>query len=220
MINNLINNIQFAQVNLVTFETSGTYTPPANLLFAQVECQGAGGGGGGAITAGGTAINAGAGGGAGEYCMSILSRATIGPSQTVSVGAAGAGGAAGTNSGLAGGNTSFGALIVSNGGTAGGGAVAGNSAGAEGGNTSVGIGTFKIRGSSGLGGFKGINIEFPTGASSQLGRGGRTVIDAPGVPGLGYGSGGGGGATLGSGASQPGGDGAPGIVIITEYLSA
>ncbi|MET4601079.1 hypothetical protein ABIB90_000530 [Bradyrhizobium sp. JR4.1] len=101
-------------VRIQTFVVSGTYTPNANMLYCTIECQG-GGGSGGSCVAGSGAYTTGSGGGGGAYARKTVSRATVGASQTVTIGAGGAAPAAGANSGAAGGTTSVGALCSASG---------------------------------------------------------------------------------------------------------
>jgi len=103
------------QINQQIFDTPGTYTytPSPNLLFAIVECQGGGGSGG--CYNGGSAFT---GGGGGGYAKSIVQAATIGASQTVTVGAGGSL-ATGGNVGQSGGNSSFGSIVIGEGGQGG-----------------------------------------------------------------------------------------------------
>ncbi len=100
----------------VIFISNGSWTPPANVNFADVLCVGGGGGGGG----GAQAANS-AGGGGGGAAATILRRVPVTPGTpiTIVIGTAGSGGA--TNvAGTAGTATTFGALITANGGGSGG----------------------------------------------------------------------------------------------------
>jgi hypothetical protein len=107
-------------VKVQKFTASGTYTPSAGMLYCIIEGVGSGGGGGGASagTTTGTSFGAG-GGGAGGYSRLTATAATIGGSQTVTIGAAGAGGAAGANNGGNGGDCSVGTLLIAKGGSGG-----------------------------------------------------------------------------------------------------
>jgi hypothetical protein len=184
---------------------TGTYTAPAGLRLAMVEIVGGGGGGSGAAAA-----DRGNGGAGGGYSKKLILAATIGASQSVTIGAGGAGGAAGANVGIAGGTTSFGALFSAtggaggvNGGSAGSGALGGIGSG----------GDINLRGNSG-----GISaLIFSTaGGNSMLGSGGGQVVSAAGQSGNVYG--GGGGGADGSGATaRAGGAGAAGVAIVTEF---
>jgi hypothetical protein len=102
-----------------TFTSSGTYTPHAGLLYADVELVGGGGGGGGTVSPPASNINVCGSGGAGGYARKVFTAATIGASQTVTIGSAGtAGSTAGTNGGT-GGTTTFGSLLQATGGAGG-----------------------------------------------------------------------------------------------------
>jgi hypothetical protein len=98
----------------VLFTASSFYTPPAGLLFAMVECVG-GGGAGGSVAAQGGVYGGGGGGGSGGYTRATLSAAQIGGGQTIIVGSGGNPNGPVSNGGV----TSFGALVVANGGIGG-----------------------------------------------------------------------------------------------------
>jgi hypothetical protein len=209
------------------FTGGGTYTKPADLKFALVICVGAGGGGGGADPL--TVDAAGGGGGGGGTSMSVLLAASIGATETITVGAGGSGGVAGAN-GAAGGDSSFGSLVVANGG--GGGAGPGTSvdsvgAGAAGGQESVSTGQFKTTGEFGSDGRLGFSAGFGTqggyGGSSVFGGGARgptnlgtTNGQAHGIAGPKYGGAGSGGVAHGTGLAT-GGAGGDGIVVVIEF---
>ncbi len=196
------------------FTASGSYTPSAGLLYAEVEVLGAGGGAGGSPAA----FPRGGGGGAGAYSMSVLGAAAIGAAQTVTIGAGGAGGAAGANPGSAGGASSFGTLVTANGGSGGDSSTTLGSylcAGGQGG--AAATGDIAIAGNNGgfSGDYNGV-VDVGIGANSKYGAGGATAsATAAGANGAGYGAGG-----CGSiGASLAGGNGSGGLVIVTEYCS-
>lgn len=184
---------------------TGTYTPHAGLLFAEVEIGGAGGGGGMASAGG---VGGGGGGGSG-YGRSILTAATIGVSQTVTIGTGGAGGVSNGN-GSVGGTSSFGAIISCTGGTGG----AGGAGATEklGGQSGVCTGAdLNVPGGYGYNGNTGIG---GNGGSTSFGGGGRGASATNSVVGQAYGSGGGGcnnGSTCAAGAN--------GVAFITEYNS-
>lgn len=185
-----------------------TWTKPAGLKYVVVE--GVGGGGG----SGGVSDNeeSGAGGGGG-YSKKLIGTASLGTTETVTVGAAGAAGAAGLNNGGSGGNTSFGSHITANGGS--GGTYSGT--GGAGG-TATG-GDINISGQTGgHGGGNGGTSGGPDsgdGGSSMLGLGG-PVSSSTGISGTGYGAGAG-GAKTGNSTDIAGAAGTQGIVIVTEY---
>jgi hypothetical protein len=183
------------------YESSGsphTWTKPAGLKYVSVEVQGAGG-------QGGTANNGG-GGGAGAYAKKTIAAASLGVTETITVGAANAGA----------GNTSFGAHV-----TCGNGANA-SSATAGTGGTATG-GDININGQTG----GSSNWVSGAGGSSILGMGGPTVGLSTssagannGLAGSGYGAGGGGGTSAtDNNPTGSGGSGTQGIVIVTEYYS-
>lgn len=211
-----------------TFTSNGTYTPTPGMLYCVVEVVGGGGGGGGTSTTGATTVSNGSGGGGGGYCRKTISAATIGASQAVTVGAGGTAGAVGGGTGGTGGTSSLGALLQATGGAGGIGSSAGTSAGSIGGSAGVGSGG-DLNASGQVGGFSqgnnslafqwggtGGNSIFGGGPQGRIGGGGQEA----GTAGLNYGSGGSGGFTWLSSTQVTGGAGAPGIVIVTEYVIA
>lgn len=180
-----------------TFTVSGTYTRPAGLVRAKITVVGGGGGGGAGAAGLGAGTSAGGGGGA----IRVVNAATLGASQTVTIGAGGTGGASGSgNPGVAGGTTSIGSLLSATGGGGGGGAGSG-----VGGNGGIGsFGDLNIGGGRGGGAWAG--------GSSMLGGGGGKNIG--GDAGRSYG--GGGSATETEG--DEGGAGAAGVVFVEEFF--
>jgi hypothetical protein len=175
------------------FTGSGTWTKPAGLLAAEIEVL-AGGGGGGWNDGSGGSSQCGAGGG---YAKRLVDAASLGATETVTVGAGGTGGVAGPGTGGTGGTTSFGSLASATGGTGGG---------------PNGTSTFAA---GGVGSSGDINL---AGGVATLG----TSVFAPqnmsttGTAGTANrGQGGGGRAAAGNG-----GAGGSGLVIVTEYRSA
>lgn len=173
-----------------------TWSKPAGLKYVIVEVQGAGGSGGSA--------NNGGGGGAGAYSKKTIAAASLGATETVTVGAASVGS----------GNTSFGAHVTCGNGTNASGSTAGLGGTASGGDVNI---NGQNGGSS--------NWISGAGGDSILGMGGPTVGTSTssgsmnnGIAGSGYGAGGSGGtsATDGNPAST-GGAGTEGIVIVTEH---
>lgn len=231
----------FTSINVQTFTSSGTYTPTTGMLQCIIEAVGGGGGGGSSATA---PLNdsgaAGAGGGAAAYAKSLFSAATVGSSLTISIGAGGAGVA--NNPGNGGGNTvvnTVGTVTTILNASAGGGGYQGAAPGES---TAPTIATGGTGGGLsahpgnilGLpGGVGGFSYSFSNGGSdayllpgvggnSFYGAGGAVtnnpLVTQIGTTGFGYGSGGSGAITIGSAGDQPGGTGAAGIVIITEYI--
>lgn len=204
---------------------SGTYNVPTGAVALLVEMVGGGGGGGGAGTAGAVA-HAASGAGAGTYVRGLLLSPL--PIYTYTVGAAGAGSAAANTDGSAGGNTSFGTAIAppGNGGIAGGTATntnyiipspAHSNAHTAGPLTSV----VAFQGEVGGAGLKFDPSRIGgAGGSGPFGAGGRPVsLNATGsaIDGnsaTGAGAGGSGGISY-SGAAAAGGNGSPGLIIIT-----
>jgi hypothetical protein len=215
-------------ISVVQFNASGTYTPPVNLVSCVVEMVGGGGGGGGAAANGTGAVSAGGGGGGGEYSRGLFTASQIGASQSIIVGPGGFGGAAGANGGV-GGRSSMGLLMAANGGLGGLGAVSsvtGTSVSSGGGGGFGGITGPNIFVSCGGGGMAGFAVLTGnggfggSGGSSLLGGGAPSPRNSSnGVsPAEGFGGGGSGAIQTTSTAGQPGGDGARGFVIITQYL--
>lgn len=210
-----------------TFAASDTYTPHAKLIYCDIECWGGGGGGGGTTNSGAGVWAAAAGGGAGSYSRRVSSKATIGASQVVIIGAAGSGGTPGTNAGGNGGDTSVGALCIGKGGSGGAGGtgsvspVAGGLGGVAGTGDITGTGMpggqgFAVTG----GGANGPQLGSIGGSAAMLG-GGALAAD-PSVSGAGNNatgraSGGGGGISLNAGGAAAGGAATAGYVVITEY---
>lgn len=210
-------------VKTQVFTGNGTYTPSTGMLYCIAEVVGGGGGGGGAA---GTASQSagGGGGGGGGYARKTISAATIGASQTVTVGATASGGASGANNGTNGNTSSLGAIMSASGGAAGSGAtssattISGTSGGAGGTGTS---GDINISGSAG-----GAGVGYGASAAAIGGFGGAShlsaqtnggIVSGDGTAGANYGGGGSGGAA--GTTSHAGGSGAQGIVIITEFCS-
>lgn len=199
---------------VVNVYTAGaTWSKPAGLKYAVVEVIGGGGGG-----AGGGATNntGGGGGGGGGYSKKTIAVATLGATETVTIGAAGAAGASGNNDGGVGGTSSFGAHATATGGSPGLAQGSGSTGGAGG---TGGSGNLNTAGSGGGAGNSSGTSGVPSGAggSSFYGGGGKgTASEAAGATGGNYGGGGAGGAR-GSTGSQAGGAGAAGLVIVTEY---
>lgn len=188
-----------------TYLNSGsphTWTKPTGLKYIIAEVVGGGGGGGGDTT------DVAAGGGGGGYSKKLIAAASLGTTETVTVGAGGVGT---YNAETAGGTTSFGSHLSATGGNPGttdqpdepgtGGVGSSGDININGASGDIGSTTFGI---SGMGG----NSFYGVGGAGQKAGG-------AGNPGLGYG-GGGSGADSG-GADTAGGAGTQGICIVTEY---
>ena len=145
----------FTSISVQTFVYTGSpqiYTPTAGMLYCIIEVVGGGGGGGGAATSVPNTSGAGGGGGSGGYSRLVASAATIGVSQSVTIGAAGAAGAAGANDGGRGGTTSVGSgpLVSATGGFGGtGSGMAAFTSNAAGGGGSGSGGDFNVNGNPG-----------------------------------------------------------------------
>jgi len=211
-------------INIQTITATGTYTPTAGMAYCEVKILGGGGAGGGAPATSAIQCAAGGSGGAGEYAVGVFSAATIGASQAITIGAGGIGS---TGDGPDGGPTSIGALMTAFGGQGANAGTAQTTCGAtDGGDGGIGGtgGNYRTPGAPGNVGI--VTIITPgfiavggIGASSQIGSGGIPQVGA-GFPGLGYGSGGSGASNFpGTIAATNGGNGAPGVVIITEYIA-
>lgn len=222
-----------AHVNRVVITTTSNYTPPAGLLYADVEEVGGGGAGGGAPTTTASQSAAGSGGGSGEFAQGLFTAADIAAALvagvipvTIGPGGTGVVGGNGNN----GGTTSFGSLMTANGG---GGGDAGTPSASQ---------VMAAQGTAGAGGSGG-DLHAPgtpgdrglvmggepvttgKGGSSRFGGGGNgspSSVAGGGSNANGYGAGGGGALNRqGSGTTaRAGGNGSPGLVVVTEYLSA
>jgi hypothetical protein len=214
----------FTTINIQTFATSGTYTPTSGMKYCIIECVGPGGAGGGAALSSG--LGFGGGGGGGGYSRKFATAATIGASQTVTVGTGGTPGSAGNNPGGNGsGATSVGVICTAGAGSGGGGAAA-NTASAGGAGGTAGTGDIAVAGNGGSGGIGSgtASINAPCGLGGAGPWGGQAVpagtTTTTGAAGNGPGTGGNGGGSAASSAAKAGGAGSNGIVVITEYIYA
>lgn len=217
----------FTSIVVQTFTATGTYTPTSGMKYCIIECVGAGGGGGGTSTTGATTISVGGGGGGGAYCRKFASAATIGASQTVTIGAAGTAGAVGGGNGGTGGTTSVGTLCIAIGGSGGLGSAAVTAAlflvsGNIGGIGTTGdVQAIGNPGTPGMGSSTSNFVAGGNGGSSALGGaplGTIGSLSAAGAAGGNYGGGGAGAVCGTSQTQQLGGAGAKGFVIVTEYI--
>lgn len=202
------------------FTSSGTYTPTSGMICCWARAVGGGGSGGGA--AGNTSqICVGAGGGSGGYSEGMFTAATIGASQTVTIGAGGA--SPGAAAGNPGGNTSLGSLLIANGGTGGGAGVASAtlSRATQGNGGTAGTGSFTSVGTPGTSGFSfTVNAGVAgNGGSSVFGGGGIGFTAAAGSNNgnAGVRGGGGSGAVAVGLVNGAGGAGGDGEIIILEF---
>jgi len=220
-----------ASVVIQTLTVTGNYTPSANLLYAVVEILGGGAAGGGSRATGAGEYSVGGGGGAGEYARGVYSLAQIqaaagwtGTALPFAIGAGGTGVAAGT--GNTGGTTTFGtapllSAIGGTGGTSGLVQMTGfYSQGLSGtGGTGGTGGSFRSRGSNGA-----TAIMFSTAGAASDGTGGSTLYGSGGsvysaTAAAGYGAGGFGNVSANGTGALAGSTGAPGVIIITEYIA-
>jgi len=230
-------------VSTQTFTSNGTWTKPAGLLYAVIECWG-GGGSGGSAMASSSSYSAGGGGG-GAYKRITIPAAKLSATEDIVVGAGGAARVlSGTNTtswGNAGSQSSFGAtkLIAlggalgradneysppSNIGGLGGVSTFPMSDGGAGGSAGAG-GRPSEYGGAGGGGSRRDSDGDPSGAgaggvsvaSGNGGAGVQNAGNATAIAGV-IPAGGGGGATA-SGATATSGAGARGQVIVTEYYN-
>ena len=180
------------------------------------------GGGGGAVGAAGSGTARAGGGGGGGMAILMITNASLGATEVVTIGAAGAAGTAGGGGGT-GGTTSFGAHVSATGGGGGGGQATRNTTIQPGGRGSVVAGT-GISGTVNLVGSHGhTSIGFNTtalggdGGSSPMGGGGQGGY-SNNVPQAGRNYGGGGGGSCNpDGAARDGAAGAQGVVIVYEF---
>lgn len=217
----------FTSIVTQVFTATGTYTPTAGMKYCIVEVIGGGGGGGGAVSGSTGTVGVAGGGAAGGYARKTISAATVGASKAVTIGAGGAGGGAGA--GVAGGTSSFGAIISVPGGSPGDFATAGTVSAAP-----SNIGTIPTGGDINcIGGASTAGSGFIIGTDALVVScgGGSSIYGCGGPAGAGtgslvylgnngtnYGAGGGGSAILDAINVASGGNGADGVVIVTEYI--
>lgn len=209
-----------------TFTSGGTYTPSTGMLYClcQVWASGAGSGGCAQITGSNFGISG--GGGGGGYAEKLVTAATIGSSQTITVGAAGLAGTAGNNAGGNGNTSSVGAIVSATGGT-GGAAGATGTTGLNQGPSDGGLGSsgdYNMAGgaSSHAMALQTSNIIMNSTGGSTYGNGmtmtalngttsAQTITFGQGAPGLWFSS--------TTGAATAGIAGGGGLVVITEWCN-
>ncbi|MGO8759319.1 MAG: hypothetical protein ACLQG3_14465 [Terracidiphilus sp.] len=216
----VLNNVQ-----VLTSGSGATYTPTSGTTAILAVLIGAGGGGGGATYTSSSDWANGGGGGCGAVVQYFVSGISSGQTGTYTVSSSG--GTAGANTGGTGGtgtSTTFawnsGTTITAGGGAGGVGETYGTSvamiAGGAGGTGSNGT----INGAGGAGefGYRASGTAGWSGNGCSNGWGGSVGLSANGAgnAGSGYGAGGGGGVA--HSAAEAGGAGAPGLLVIYEYL--
>lgn len=207
------------------FSANGTYTAPTGLVRAVVEVQGAGGGSGGCGATGAGQWSVAAGGAAGGYTIKTVSAATIGASQTVTIGSAGSAGNTTPSGGGTGGTSSFGAILSATGGAGGAAAGVSATAGANGPLGGVGSsGDVNVTGAPGGPGFASNAAGLAMsgfGGSSRFGGGGLGLAGVTGAAAnaaTGFGAGGGSGYQAPASGGTAGAVGTAGLVIVWEYF--
>lgn len=215
----------YRKVNVVVLTTTGTYTPSTGTTEIFVQAVGGGGGSAGAKAAS-VQTSVGSGGGGAGYAAKWITG--VSGTYAYVIGAGGLAGIANNGPGGNGGNTTFTAVLSAGGGGGG----TNNGSGTNlaqngfGGTAGIGItGDIKIGGSDGTPSLRLSSSQGVTGngGSSQLGGGGVTTTaggstDSNGNNGYNYGGGAGGAASFDA-TGQVGGTGAPGVIIITEYIA-
>ena len=208
-------------IQQLVFTASGTYTPSAGTQLVFVEGVGGGGGGSGCTQPGTGNVSLGAPGTSATYARGLYTIAQIGSSQAITIGAAGSGGAlgAGTNGGI----TSLGSLLTIPGGLGGGAALNNQSpptTTANGNISSAATGGLFSRAGTASSAAIALNAAIGnsgSGGESPFGAGGyNKSANAIGANATGYGAGGA-GTMATSTQGNTGGNGSPGILIITEY---
>lgn len=228
----LVSGVQNLSINGGADSTTGAgiYTPSSAMAFVLAQVQGGGNAGAGASLPTSGNISMGAPGGCGAFGSGYYTAATIGASQTVTVGAGGAG-ASGAAGGV-GGASSFGALLSCPGGV---GSNALNNFASM--NLANGNGSYSgapsganLESAVGFCGTESKIINIGTaagllagsGQASRFGPGGQGSLDAVGSAAAATHYGAGGGAaisTVGGGAARAGGAGAGGVIFLFEYAS-
>ena len=196
------------------FTASGTYTTPTGVKYIEVEGVGAGANGGSTTNGGTGTFQAGAGGSPGGYFKKRILAASLGATETVTIG---------TNAGTR--TTSFGAHASATGGTDSSAATVSVKPGAPGVGTGGDINTSGTPAGGGIIGSTSVPsfLSSGMGGSTPFGSGGTpvetngSVTAANGNDGQGYGSGGSGSARNATGGTSTGGTGKDGYLRVTEY---
>lgn len=215
--------VQLSSASPRVYTANDTWSKPTGLVYVEVEVIGGGGAGGGAGATSGSEYACGSGGGGGGYSKKKILAASLGSSETVTVGAGGTGVSAAQ--GNTGGTSSFGSHLQATGGVGGvASAVATTTAfltAAAGGIGS--LGDINAAGDAGMPGGRnfGSTSHGGGGGGSNMGGGGQGVTTAAGNngnAGQAYGGGGSGAANAVSQSARAGAAGAAGVVIVWEYV--
>jgi hypothetical protein len=205
-----------------------TVTIPTNATKLRITLVGGGGGGAGEYAFGSSNGMGGPGGGA-AACIKYLSSLTPGNTVVLTIGGSGSGGAAGQNNGSNGGDTTLTSGTQSITTLTGGGGVGGTAAISAGINGAPGAGGTATNGDlniPGATGFTAATVSSPyAGGASALYYGPTVYQNFPsttntsvaGNNGIGFGGGGLGGLTKGTGAAAAGGNGSAGCAIFEWY---
>ena len=201
-------------IGVQVYSANATWSKPAGLAFVIVEVLGGGGSDGGVALAN---TGSAGGGGGGGYSRKKILEASLGATETVTVGAGGAAPAAGDNTGNTGGTSSFGTHASATGGTGGikesaatpdqqpGGAGANGDINCDGEQGGYSTDTALKPNQNNCGGSYFGGGARSNGAANDVGKNAVT----PGA--------GGSGATNTATANRAGGTGAAGLVIVWEY---
>lgn len=210
--------------DVFTTPGSNTWNKPAGLIASLVEVNG-GGGGGGAGSGNTSQAGVGGGGGGGGYARKLILAASLGGTETATVGSGGAGGSTGPTAGSTGGTSSFGSHCSATGGTGGAAMATGTSvldaAGGSGGTGSGG--DVNSNGGAGLMGYRASGTSATSGGGGMGGGtggggGGPKNTTAAGSAGT-HGGGGSGGASF-TNTTGGGGAGGVGSIRVINFIQA
>lgn len=197
---NILGKVKRQTRQIYTTTGANTWSKPTGLSHIEVEILSGGGSGGRGATDSGSGGGTGGTAGSGAYGKKLILEASLGATETATVGAGAAGATVSGAAGSAGGTSSFGTHISATGGAAGGSSADGTT-GSNGNGGTCSSGDVNGTGAPGITG---------VGGSSLLGGGGN------GFGGAGTGKGAGG---AGSGQFSNGGAGSDGIIIVTEFYA-